>query len=184
MIETDIPLQKKQERKRKTVFTKEEDQIILDFVKQFGSTRWERIETLISTRTSRQCRERWKNFLSPNIIHKDWTTDEDLLLENLVSQQGRKSSKFVNYFPGRTDILIKNRYSLLMRHLKTGKRILTQVANPKQDTKTEPFFSIPISDQIAEESVEINTTFDFSFENFENENQIGNDEFFFFDVIF
>jgi hypothetical protein len=149
MISTDIPSQIKQERKRKTVFTKEEDQIILDFVDKFGSSRWERIENLISTRTSRQCRERWKNFLSPNIVHKEWTSDEDLLLENLVSQNGRKWSNFVQFFPGRTDVLIKNRYSMLMRHIKTGKRVPIQ----SNITTMEESFSNPISEPIEEKSI-------------------------------
>jgi hypothetical protein len=119
------------ERKRKTVFTTEEDEIIFDFVDKFGSRRWERIESIIQTRTSRQCRERWNNFLSPTIVKKEWSFEEDRLLENLVSQYGKKWSKFVEYFPGRTNILIKNRFSLLMRHTKTGKRIQNQILNEK-----------------------------------------------------
>jgi hypothetical protein len=125
MTMTDLPTK---ERKRKVVFTKEEDQMILNFVETFGATRWERIENLIKTRTSRQCRERYKNFLSPAIIKKDWTSEEDSLLTELVSQNGKKWSKFAQYFPGRTDILIKNRFSLLMRHEKTGKRIHNHIS--------------------------------------------------------
>jgi hypothetical protein len=180
MISTDIPSQIKQERKRKAVFTKEEDQIILDFVDKFGSTRWERIENFISTRTSRQCRERFKNFLSPNIVHKEWTSDEDLLLESLVSQNGRKWSNFVQFFPGRTDVLIKNRYSMLMRHIKTGKRVKIQ----NNIATMEESFSNPISEPIEEESTEINSNFDFTFENIENEYQSENNELFAFDLIF
>jgi hypothetical protein len=182
MISTEITPQLKQERKRKTVFTKEEDQIILDFVDKFGSTRWERIDNLIPTRTSRQCRERWKNFLSPHIVRKDWTSDEDLLLEKLVSQNGKKWSKFVNYFPGRTDVLIKNRYSLLARHIKTGKRIPNQFSNQNQNIIMKDSFSFPISEPVEEESIEINPIFDFTFT--DAENQIENNEFFSFDSFF
>jgi hypothetical protein len=51
-------------KKSKAVFTQEEDQQIIDFVGQFGTKRWERIEKIIRNRSSRQCRERWKNSLS------------------------------------------------------------------------------------------------------------------------
>jgi hypothetical protein len=86
------------ERKRKIVFTTEEDKIIYDFVEKFGATRWERIENIIQTRTSRQCRERYNNFLSPTIVKKEWTSEEDRLLENLVFLYGKNGQNLLNIF--------------------------------------------------------------------------------------
>jgi hypothetical protein len=109
-------------RKSKSVFTKEEDQQIIDFVEKFGAKRWERIELLIPNRTSRQCRERWKNSLSAELVNNPWTGEEDFLLEALVGRYGQKWSEIKEYFPGRTDVNIKNRFCLLQRHIKKGKR--------------------------------------------------------------
>jgi hypothetical protein len=170
------------ERKRKTVFTPEEDKIILDFVEKYGATRWERIERIIQTRTSIQCRERYKNFLSPTVVKKEWSSEEDLLLETLVSQHGKKWSKLAEYFPGRTDILIKNRFSLLMRHVKTGKRTQNQFS-----AETIPLKHNQINEEeqvnSADYGNDMTTTdepfFDFSFDNHAESNDIFSIDYFF-----
>lgn len=110
-------------RKPRTVFSKEEDQMIRDFVSKNGAHNWNRIEKIIQTRTGRQCRERWKNFLSPSIFKREWSLEEDFRLKQLVALYGQRWSMFADFFPGRTDIIIRNRYSLLMRHMKKGMTI-------------------------------------------------------------
>jgi hypothetical protein len=103
-------------RKIRAVFTKAEDKTIIDFVQQNGFLSFEGIESIIKTRTKKQCKERWKNVLSPFVVQKRWTSEEDDLLINLVKKYGNKWIQFTETFPGRTDVIIKNRYSLLMRH--------------------------------------------------------------------
>jgi hypothetical protein len=39
-------------------WTREEDQIIIDFVKENGSKRWQKVSTLLPGRIGKQCRER------------------------------------------------------------------------------------------------------------------------------
>lgn len=108
-------------RKPRQKFTQEEDEIMYRFVEENGPTGWHRIVPLIPSRTARQCRERWKNYLAPNVNHDPWTPEEDRLLEEKVQQFGQSWSKIVAFFPNRTDVIIKNRYALLKRHSANGR---------------------------------------------------------------
>jgi hypothetical protein len=129
------------ERKKKVCFSKEEDEMIISYVEKYGATSWKKIEEVIPTRTRRQCRERWTNFLSPNISQKKWTLEEDLLLQNFVEQYGQKWSDFVSSFPGRTNILIRNRYHLIIRHKQKRKKIKYQEKEePKSKESKEEIF--------------------------------------------
>jgi hypothetical protein len=133
----------KTERKKRIIFTKEEDEIILSFVEEFGSEKWNMIETRIKTRTSRQCRERWSTVLSLQNRNLSWTQEDDVLLEKLVEEQGQKWTSFLQYFPGKNAVMIKNRFSLIKRrNRKAGK---VQLVFPK------------------EEELSFETNFDFSF---------------------
>jgi hypothetical protein len=152
---------KQTERKKRVLFTKEEDEIILNFVSVNGASRWERIEKIISTRTSRQCRERWKNFLSPSVQKGEWTNEEDALLESLVAQRGQKWSNFTEFFPGRTDVLIRNRYALLKRHFE--KKRCSGQADKRMKKEVENEIS-PIIMKEVPQSAEENEYFEVEFE--------------------
>jgi hypothetical protein len=104
------------ERKTKVCFNLEEDKAIRNFVYTHGTSSWANMKKILPDRTIKQCQERWKNFLDPNLSKEKWTIEEDSLLLNLVGEYGKKWSRFVNHFHGRTDVLIKNRYNLLIRH--------------------------------------------------------------------
>lgn len=103
-------------RRPRQRFTAREDEIMKWFVSTHGDTGWQRIVTYLPARTPRQCRERWKNYLSPKVSHAPWTPEEDDLLKQKVREYGQCWSKIVAFFPDRTDVIIKNRYTLLRRH--------------------------------------------------------------------
>nr|AGM32419.1 Myb-like DNA-binding domain containing protein [Coptotermes formosanus] len=166
----------KPERKQRTIFTKEEDQAIMNFVQAFGANHGERIEPFIKTRTSRQCRERWKNFLSPDVSKKGWTVEEDLLLEKLVNEFGPKWSNLAKFFPGRTDVLIKNRYCLLLRHIRAGKRAST-VSN-KRFEQNQPIFSVESEVEGTWKENEVDAGSEFQLNSF---NSVEGDDSFHFD---
>ena len=108
----DRALQKGQSKRK---FTQEEDRIILEMVKQHGIRVWKQISERLGNRTARQCRERWKHYLSPGIDPSPWTKDEDAILEKMVQKLGPKWSIIRDSLPGRTDVNIKNRYALIQR---------------------------------------------------------------------
>jgi hypothetical protein len=48
-------------------FTPEEDKVLRNLVAQFGKSDWAAIAQRLENRTPRQCRERWKHYLSPEV---------------------------------------------------------------------------------------------------------------------
>ncbi|OHT14534.1 hypothetical protein TRFO_15062 [Tritrichomonas foetus] len=106
-------IQQSQLPKRK--FTKEEDDLINRMVSEHGEHFWKEISKLLTSRTPRQCRERWKHYLSPGIDNSPWTPEEDEILEHRYLILGPKWSLIRESLPGRTDVNIKNRYALLCR---------------------------------------------------------------------
>lgn len=101
-------------------FTPEEDDQIRKAVALFGNSSWVTIAKHVQGRTSRQCRERWVNYLDPEVNKVSWTIEEDMKLQNLVEQYGQKWSRMVGHFDGRTDVMIKNRYTLIKRRIQRG----------------------------------------------------------------
>lgn len=86
-------------------------------------------------RTARQCRERWKNYLSPDVRNGPWTIEEDNLLLELVPKMGTQWAKIAKSFNSRTDTNVKNRFLYLQRSL--SKSMRNQIAQEKSNTETE-----------------------------------------------
>ena len=61
-------------------------------------------------RNARQCRERWKHYLSSNRGKSPWTEEEDKLLLEKMEELGPKWTKIATFFQDRTDIQIKTRW--------------------------------------------------------------------------
>jgi hypothetical protein len=109
------------ERKRRQCFTKEEDEAICEFQKTKGNKKWTKL--VLPSKTAKQIRERWKHVLNPAISKKPWTLEEDVDLLEKVRDVGKKWNFLQQFFPGRTDVILKNRYQLLERHKQTQKNV-------------------------------------------------------------
>lgn len=94
---------------RKQKFSPEEDEELRGYYNQYGAD-WKMIAALMKNRTARQCRDRWKNYLSPNVSTRPWTAEEDALLFEKFKEYGRQWSIIAKFFNQRTDIHIKNRW--------------------------------------------------------------------------
>ncbi|EAX95242.1 Myb-like DNA-binding domain containing protein [Trichomonas vaginalis G3] len=116
---------RKSSSKKRHSFSAEEDAQLATFVKKHGEKNWNYIASKLPGRTARQVRERWVNYLSPHVSHAEWTKEEDELLEKLMSQYGTKWAKIAEYFPKRTDVLLKNHAALIKRQIKKGKRVFS-----------------------------------------------------------
>lgn len=124
--------------KIKQIFTKEEDEQLLKLVETYGQKNWRIVSMNIEGRSSRQCRERWMNYLSPNVNNGPWTKDEDELLEDLVLMNGNEWSKFSQAFDNRTATNIKNRWIYLQRiNEKKRKNRKKNKNNFKQETSED-----------------------------------------------
>jgi hypothetical protein len=111
-------------------WTREEDEVIVRFVEERGIKDWTKLATLLPGRLGKQCRERWRNHLDPEVNRCPWTDEEDLVLIDWHEKIGSKWVKIAEYLPGRSDNAIKNRWNSTL-----SKRIeyeQTGVARPKR----------------------------------------------------
>ncbi|KAJ3439402.1 homeodomain-like protein-related [Anaeramoeba flamelloides] len=123
---------------KKGPWTKEEDGLLKKTVKSYGDLNWKFISSHIPKRTSKQCRERWKNKLDPSINHSAWTKEEDEILIEKQAIYGNSWCKIKTYLPGRPDNMIKNRWnSTLKKQMEMGKydQALKKQRGSKSKTK-------------------------------------------------
>lgn len=102
-------------------FSSVEDIELKRLVQQSGNeVDWKVIaESMGNGRTARQCRERFRNYLSPKVKNGPWTPEEEKLLEEKYQIFGPKWSKMSKFFKGRSDVNLKNHWvSMLNRKSK------------------------------------------------------------------
>lgn len=105
---------------KKSPFTCEEDKLLLQLVENYGKNDWKAISILMKkfnfNRNTRQCKDRYYHYLDPSIKQNfEWTKEEDDLLLNKVIEIGNKWKTMESFFPGRTEISLRNRFKLLQR---------------------------------------------------------------------
>ena len=107
-----------------STWSEQEDTIILNYVKENGPNNWAKLALLLPGRVGKQCRERWRNFLDPNVKHEPWTKEEDDKLIQLHETYGNQWVKIAALIPGRSDNTVKNRWNStvkkIVNHIKTG----------------------------------------------------------------
>ena len=130
---------------KKRYFTCTEDEMLLLLVKIMGEKKWKEIAKVIPEKSVRQCRERYKTYLKPGINHNDWTKEEDAKLEKLVTEIGPKWAILTNYFPGRTDNALKNRYNV---HLNKADRSIAMNSTEANESESVVFDVFPESSSI------------------------------------
>ena len=99
----------------KCKFTKEEDTILKQLVESnHGSLSWKEISQKLGTRTPRQCRERYKNYLSNQVNRGEWTLQEDEIIMNKFLELGKVWNAIAKFLPGRTGNAVRNRWKYLI----------------------------------------------------------------------
>lgn len=61
-----------------------EDEILKAAVMKYGLNQWSRISSLLVRKSAKQCKERWYEWLDPQIKKTEWTKDEEEKLLNLA----------------------------------------------------------------------------------------------------
>lgn len=92
-------------------FSDEEDILLKNIVGIFGPKNWRLIASMMPNKTSRQCRDRYMNYLAPGFVHSEWSDEEDMLLAEKYLEFGPQWAKIQRFFPSRTANSIKNRYN-------------------------------------------------------------------------
>jgi hypothetical protein len=102
----------------KSKFQPWEDARLLQVVQRLGPTNWHEIAIHLPGRNARQCRERWSNYVNPNLLKTEWTEAEDDILLRAYQEVGPKWFMIASYLPGRSKNGVKNRYFTLQRRTK------------------------------------------------------------------
>lgn len=162
-ISKGIRKSRKKSKTRRRVYPKrnwtaEEDVLLRSLIKaQTGPFNWSDIARHFHHRVGKQCRERWHNHLSDHVLKTEWTMEEDDRLIRLHAVHGNSWAFLTQFFPGRTDNMIKNRWNTtISRRVGAAKSGVDSPADvfkdpePGLDTAAElappvPFFSLPLS---------------------------------------
>jgi hypothetical protein len=105
-------------KRYRTLFTEQEDVLLRNIVESQSEEDWATVAKDFPNRSPRQCRERWRNYLSPNLIRLPWSSDEDKILFRKVQKYGRHWECLVSFFQGRSRNDIKNRWNTINRKAK------------------------------------------------------------------
>ena len=118
-------------------FSQEEDNQLKALVEEFGDKNWPEIASHMKNRTTRQCRERYRHYLSPNIVNGEWTPQEDEILLQKYNEFGPRWVTIAKFFKTRTDINVKNRWIVLMRRSVTKQSVNSPRPEPKRKGKRQ-----------------------------------------------
>jgi hypothetical protein len=119
----------------KSKFTPAEDIAVISYVREHGTADWPRIARLIPGRNARQCKDRWCNFLSPDVVNGPWTDEEESLLCNKFAALGNSWKLISSFFQGRTEINVKSHWQMMQRRIK---REITQPPSLPQTKREAP----------------------------------------------
>jgi hypothetical protein len=108
---------------KKGKWMEEEDNLLshtVEVARSQGKINWRIIAEKVPNRTSKQCRERWNHYISPEVRRDNFSNDEDRKLEALITKYGTKWSKIAKEMPGRTENSVRARYQGLRIKLDRG----------------------------------------------------------------
>jgi hypothetical protein len=91
-------------------FSPEEDHKLRSLVDALGTKSWEDIARYIPDRSSRQCRDRYKNYLLESLMADPWTPEEDALVIQQFHLMGPKWVEIGKMLSGRSGNNVKNRW--------------------------------------------------------------------------
>ena len=133
----------------KSKFSEEEDEKLRTLIAEHGDSDWHLIASKMETRNPRQCRERWRNYLCPEVENGPWSEEEDRMLDDIYAMYGPKWKFIATFFPRRTDINIKSRWQVHVRRVNKQLVQRRKVRRPRKPS-TLPLPDLPPTTPIAE----------------------------------
>lgn len=93
-------------------WSQEEINRLLHSVRKHGleNINWADVAKDVPGRTGKQCREKWKNDLRPDISKEPWTLQEEYILALAHSKHGNRWADIAKFLPRRAENTIKNHW--------------------------------------------------------------------------
>lgn len=100
----------------------DEDELLRQSVTEQGGKNWKKIASKLRGRTDVQCLHRWQKVLRPGLVKGPWTTEEDMMVIELVEKHGTKKwSQIARRLNGRLGKQCRERwYNHLDPNIKKG----------------------------------------------------------------
>lgn len=96
-----------------TKFTPVEEQKIIELVQILPENSWKQIAEIVCTKTAKQCRDRWTNYVNPKLNHGPWAESEDIFLLQKFQDLGPKWKTIAKFMPTRSPNDIRYRWMKL-----------------------------------------------------------------------
>jgi hypothetical protein len=116
-------------------FESHEDDLLTDAVRMYGTSNWSIVAMALPGRNSRQCRDRWNNYLRPNLKTNEWTPEEEAQLVERVQAMGSRWERIATFFRGRSKNSLRSRFMTIQRRNARAMEAsrAAGVSNPIQD---------------------------------------------------
>ncbi|KAI5291633.1 Pre-mRNA-splicing factor cef1 [Ascosphaera aggregata] len=114
------------------VWTNVEDETVKAAVSKYGLNQWARVSSLLNSKTAKQCKARWAEWLDPSIRKTEWSREEDeklLHLAKLMPTQWRTIAAIV----GRTATQCLERYQKLLDEAEAKESSELGIAGPGRE---------------------------------------------------
>ena len=152
----------------KCKFTQEEDIKLVQLIMSRKEHDWAWIASQMPNRNPRQCRERWANYLDPNLHKGAWTEEEDQIILEKKKIHGQKWSVIASFLKGRSGNDVRNRWLMIMRHNGKTQQLKNKAIHNEIKHKQQPIIPQSSVPQIAQRKPtvydipQINSTAQFS----------------------
>ncbi|KAE8146190.1 putative MYB family conidiophore development protein FlbD [Aspergillus avenaceus] len=105
---------------RRGPWVPEEDQLLLQLVREQGPNNWVRISQHMHYRSPKQCRERFHQNLKPSLNREPISADEGLMIERMVNEMGKRWAEIARRLGNRSDNAVKNWWNGSMNRKRRG----------------------------------------------------------------